>query len=218
MTGASLVSVYAPIAEAICLLLAPHAEVVLHDLRTGRIAGIWNPSSRRRVGEPSLLEENEIRAEGTKVLGPYPKAGIDGERIRTVSVILSAPGSDGAGTDATAGLMCINLDVSRLDQAVQLLTAFVAPPREQPPSLFGIDWREQMQTALHGWLRERGLSASSLSREERIAVVSELDSRRLFQTRHAADYVARMLRVSRTSLYNYLRASRKGSHGARART
>jgi predicted transcriptional regulator YheO len=50
---------YTAIAQAISLLLYPHAEVVLHDLKTGRIAAIYNPFSKRKVGEESLLEEEE---------------------------------------------------------------------------------------------------------------------------------------------------------------
>ena len=44
---------YKPIAEAISLLLFPHAEVVIHDLKTGCIGAIFNNFSKRAVGDES---------------------------------------------------------------------------------------------------------------------------------------------------------------------
>ena len=208
MIDASLSRLCAAIGQAISVLLGPDAEVVLHDLETGRIAGIWNPFSRRRVGDPSLLDPAEIHAGDDGVIGPYPKTGVAGERIRSVSVILSNPGSGSKDAGAPVGVLCINLDVSRLDQAARLLAAFAAPLQDQPPALFDSDWREQMQTAFHAWLRVRGLAAASLSRQERIAVVAALYSKHLFQTRNATSHAAQMLGISRTSLYNDLRAAR----------
>ncbi len=43
-------AVHRPIAQAIAALLHPHAEVVIHDLRSGRIVDIWNAFSHRKAG------------------------------------------------------------------------------------------------------------------------------------------------------------------------
>ena len=61
----TLLRQHAATAAAMSILLHPHAEVVLHDLETGLIAGIWNAFSGRKPGMASLVEgEVEEAGEG----------------------------------------------------------------------------------------------------------------------------------------------------------
>ena len=200
-----LTTLHGPSAAAICALLHPHAEVVLHDLSTGRSAGIWNAFSGRRVGMESLVEDDFADPAGATLLGPYEKTETDGRRLKSVTAVL--PGPDRRAT----GLLCINMDVSRLDEAVRLLSAFAGTPEPQPASLFSGDWREAMNAALHDWLRERGLSLSALKRADRVVLVAELDRRGLFKTRNAAEHLAGLTGTSRASIYNYLADARRAS-------
>ncbi len=193
---------FEPIGMAISMLLHPHAEVVLHDLRTGRIDGIWNAFSTRRVGDASLIDD-DLGGE-LKVLGPYAKTGVGGERLRSVTAVL------GDDEGRPIGLLCINLDVTRIEEASRFLQALIAPPKAQPGELFGRDWRERMQATLHAWLRERSLALSALTRAERVELIGALEAEGLFETRNAADHAARLLGISRSSLYNHLRAARAG--------
>lgn len=195
-------TIYSSVAGAVSALLHPHAEVVLHDLRTGRIAGIWNAFSGRRVGDESLLDDGTTVS--IDVLGPYEKAGPRGERLKSVTAALPDPAGG-----PPLGLLCINLDVSRLDEAMCLLGAFIAPREERPVPLFRNDWRERIQLTMKAWLDERGLSIKALTRAERIALVGALDVEHLFETRHAAEHVAQLLGASRASIYSYLAAFRK---------
>src|SRR6185437_14175348 len=110
------------------------------DLSTGKIAGIWNALSGRRIGDPSLLEDDPADYAAAPVLGPYEKTGPGGAHLKSVTAVL--PGVAGS----PAGLLCINLDVSHLEKAAALLAAFVTPAaQEQPPALFRRDWREAAQ-------------------------------------------------------------------------
>lgn len=200
---ASILATHAPTAAAISALLYPHGEVVLHDLKTGTIAGIWNCFSGRAVGEDSLIEE-EFAALGSSdaVLGPYEKTGADGRRFKSISAVLR----NGAGE--AIGLLCINLDMSMIDQAVKLLSAFAGAEQPKPQALFSRDWREEINATLHGWLKERGLALSALKRGDRVALVAALDERGLFKTRNAVDHLASLIGASRASIYNYLAAAR----------
>lgn len=200
-----LTTLHGSAAAAIGALLYPHAEVVLHDLATRTIAGIWNAFSGRRAGMGSLVEDDFVRDGGTTLLGPYEKIGTDGRRLKSVTAVLP----DGEGR--AIGLLCINMDVSRIDEAVRLLSAFAGTPQPQPASLFASDWREAMNTALHDWLRERGLSLSALTRADRVDLVAALEARGLFKTRNAAEHLAGLTGTSRTSIYNYLAAARRMS-------
>ena len=155
----SILATHAPTAAAISALLYPHGEVVLHDLKTGTIAGIWNCFSGRTVGEDSLIEEEFAAVGGADtVLGPYEKTGADGRRFKSISAVLRD------GTGEAVGLLCINLDMSMIDTAVKLLSAFAGAEQPRPQALFARDWREEINATLHGWLGERGLALSALKR------------------------------------------------------
>ncbi|MDC8014581.1 helix-turn-helix transcriptional regulator [Tahibacter soli] len=200
---------HASTAAAIGALLYPHAEVVLHDLASGTVAGIWNAWSGRKIGSPSLLDDDTSAFDrGEAVLGPYEKTGEDGRRIKSVTAVLPGP------RGRAAGLLCINLDVSRLDEAMRVLAAFVAPRTERPATLFAQDWRERINLALHAWLRERGIALAALTRADRVALVAALDAQGVFATRHAAQHLAGLIGASRASIYNYLADARRPTTSA----
>ena len=194
---------HAATAAAISTLFYPHAEVVLHDLETGLIAGIWNAFSGRKPGSESLVEDELDQAGEGGVYGPYEKTGEDGRRLKSVTAVLK----DDFGQ--AVGLLCINMDVSHFDAAAKLLAAFTGAIAPRPPSLFAGDWREEINTALHDWLRTRGLALTAMRKGDRVALVAELDRRGLFQTRNAVDHLAGLMGASRASIYNYLADARR---------
>lgn len=194
---------HAATAAAISTLFYPHAEVVLHDLETGLIAGIWNAFSGRKAGMDSLVENTLEAAGEAGVYGPYEKTGEDGRRLKSVTAVLK----DDHGQ--ALGLLCINMDVSHFEAAARLLAAFTGVAAPRPPSLFAGDWREEINTALHDWLRTRGLALTALKKGDRVALVAALDERGLFQTRNAVDHLASLIGASRASIYNYLADARR---------
>jgi D-arginine utilization repressor len=212
MRTSKTLAAYVPVAAAISALLHPHGEVVLHDLALGKIAGIWNAMSGRRIGDPSLLDEEAADYAAAPVLGPYEKTGPGGAHLKSVTAVL--PGA--AAGSPPAGLLCINLDVSQLEQAAALLSAFVTPRQEQPQALFRRDWRETAQAKLHAWLKARGLNAQALTREERIELIGALDQDGLFEARRAVEHVAEMIGVSRAAAYGYLTQARAAPKRSRA--
>ena len=190
-------------AAAISTLFYPHAEVVLHDLETGLIAGIWNAFSGRKPGMASRVEgELEEAGEGG-VYGPYEKTGEDGRPLKSVTAVLKND------FEQAAGLLCINMDVSHFEAAAKLLAAFTGTIAPRPPSLFAGDWREEINTVLHDWLRGRGLALTALKKGDRVDLVAALDQRGLFQTRNAVDHLAGLMGASRASIYNYLADARR---------
>lgn len=191
-----------PTCEAIAALLHPHAEVVVHDVGTDRIVGLWNGFSGRSVGDPSLLSQLPAPVGGSRMLGPYPKVLADGRRLTSVSAIVS---------DAHGGpiaMVCVNLDRSPLDGAIEMLQRFAAPLTNRPPELFERDWREQIALVVDDRCRERSWRRDRLTRGARLELVQELDARGLFATRHAAEHAARALGISRASVYALLKEAR----------
>lgn len=190
---------YAPIAEAIARLFHPYAEVAVHDLGTDRIVALWNPFSKRKVGDPALLSELPADMGQLGVYGPYAKVLPDGRSLTSVSAVLR----DAKGVPR--GLMCINFDRSPLDGAAELLTSFAAPVTPRPPELFNRDWREQIALVIDEACRERHLRRDQLTRDDRLQLVRVLNEKGLFSTRQAANHVALALGVSRATVYSLLK-------------
>jgi len=191
-----------PVCEAIVALFLPLAEVAVHDIRHKRIVAIWNPISKRKVGDRSLIDELPDYSEDARVTGPYPKVLADGRAITSVSVVLrNAKG-------AARGLLCIDFDRSPLDGVIDLLSHFAAPAPERRAEPFDRDWHEQIALLVDDQCRARRVRRDRLTREQRLTLVRLIDERGLFSTRHAATHTARALGVSRTTIYALLKEAR----------
>jgi predicted transcriptional regulator YheO len=194
----------APVCEAIARLLSPHAEVVLHDPATDSVLAVWNPLSRRTVGDPSLLGElDELTPVGADVYGPYPKSLPDGRRLSSVSAVIR----DGEGRPEA--VLCVNVDRSAFDAAARILAAFAAPATEQPAALFARDWTEQLNETVANFVRDRGTTLDGLSKSDRQELVARLDEAGVFDQRRAVPTVARAIGVSRSAVYQLLALTRK---------
>lgn len=196
---------FVPIAEAVATLLKPHAEVVIHDLRTQTIAYIANNLSRREVGGSSLAELKDIGSLGTDVIGPYPKTNFDGRQLKSVTAVLRDTASE------PFGLLCINFDIAPIEaarDALSLLAAFQGAGA-QPSALFRDDWQETVNAAIADFLGERGLAASALAKKDHAAVVEMLEQEGYFSIRNLVPYLARLLGISRATVYKHLREARQ---------
>jgi len=197
--------VFAPIAEAVATLLKPHAEVVIHDLRTQTIAYIANNLSRREVGGSSLAELKDIGSLGADVIGPYRKTNFDGRQLKSITSVLRNTAGE------PFGLLCINFDIAPIEaarDALNLLAAFQGAGA-QPSALFRADWQETVNAAIADFLGERGLAASALAREDHTALVERLEQEGYFSIRNLVPYLARLLGISRATVYKHLREARQ---------
>ncbi|TXH38538.1 MAG: hypothetical protein E6Q98_03370 [Rhodospirillaceae bacterium] len=196
-------AIHYPTAEAVAALLHPHAEVVIHDVVTDRVVRIWNAFSKRRPGAPSYLGHDPDLLKEAGIYGPYEKANPDGSRIKSISAVLRD--KDGK----RAGFLCINLDLSKFDAAIALLSAFATPLTDRPEPLFRHDWREQINLEIRDFLAETGKSMAALDRADRISLLARLDKAALFQTRNATPFIAQALGVSRATVYGLLAEARR---------
>lgn len=195
---------YAAMADGVATLLFPHAEVVVHDLRSQTVVHIANNISRRQLGDDSALEDLPGELSATTPLGPYEKLNWNGQKVRSISSVMV----DEAG--APEALLCINFNVSVLEQAKQALDLFFQASRllPQPDVLFRDDWQERINTFLHAWLRERNLSLQTLQAKDKRSLVQALHAEGAFEGRSAADYIAKVLNMGRATVYKYLKELR----------
>ncbi len=188
------------IADSIAQLLAPHAEVVIHDLALGSIAAIYNNFSGRELGDPSDLGEELDLTNLPDVFEPYRTVSDDGRLIKsTTAVIRDEQGS-------AVGLMCINLDVTLMDQAQRALATFLVEGSAQqlPGQLFADESKEKIALYVRTYCTDRGLTQNVLNRAQKQDLVADLHRQGAFQAKSCADHVAQVLGISRATVYKYL--------------
>lgn len=187
---------YHSIAEAISLLLYPHAEVIIHDLKSGLISAIFNPFSKRKKGDESLLDPVKKYPD---IFPPYNKMNWDGKLLRSVSITLRN------NQNTPIALMCINVDLSKWNDLYQYLEKMIKVENAPNEILFKDDWRERINVFVTDYIKENNLNFKTLSREEKQTLVVALHKKGAFNAKNAANYVADVLDLSRATIYNYLR-------------
>jgi D-arginine utilization repressor len=194
--------VYFSVAQAISQLLYPYGEVVIHDLKTQRIAAIFNNFSKRKVGDESLLEEMLTPKKLPDVFPTYFKTNWDGRNLKCITATLKNQ------KDEPIGLLCVNLDVSKWEEMENFLQQWLQVKESKKPELlFKDDWRERINTYVSGYLKKKALSLKHLDKETKKEIILTLQKEGAFKAKNAAHYIADILNISRATLYNYLRRS-----------
>lgn len=195
---------YKAIADSIALLLFPHAEVIVHEVKSQTVVHIANNFSKRKLGDDSALDQELGDFRSSASIGPYEKINWDGQKIRSITSVLYDQNGQ------AEFLLCINLNFSVLEQAREALDAFFQVSRliPQPDALFKDDWQERINTFLHAWLKERNLSLRTLKMKDKRALVEALHAEGAFEGRSGADYVANVLSMGRATVYKYLKELR----------
>ncbi|RSN02775.1 DNA-binding protein [Streptomyces sp. WAC 01325] len=205
----AIVAALGPVADGLAATFGPMCEVVLHDYRrpetsvvvvagavTGRaVGGAMSEIGMRIVarGEDAGDELNYV----TRTRG--------GKLVKASTMVLR----DSTGT--VFGALCVNLDVTAVNDAHALLGALAgigAAPAEVPVTTFGNDIDSVVDAILDAHqLRQNG-SWAGLDRTQRLELFRGLDERGVFAVRRAIEQVAGRLGISRASAYSYLSQAR----------
>lgn len=199
------IKAFLPTAEAIQRLLHPHAEVVVHDLKQNKIVAIYQPFSKRRVGDSSLFTKEEEMATLEDCVGPYEKTNWNGNKLKSVSSVIRDE------NNKAVGMLCINLDISIFEKVNNLISAFVNCEQlvSQPAPLFKDDWQERINNYIHNYLQQHHLRLESLKRHEKKQLIEHLYKIGAFTGKNSAHYIAQVIKVSRATVYNYLSLNEK---------
>jgi D-arginine utilization repressor len=193
---------YYAIAEAIVTLLHPHAEIAIHDIQSGRIAKIFNSFSARKIGDLSHLEGAPDLFGDGPILGPYEKALATGGRSKSITTALY----DDRGMNI--GFFCINMDVSMIDRAAEMLALFASPQIKRPEPIYRNDLQEHINYLVRDYLLTVNKTVNRLDKDEKLAFIMLVDANGLFQARNSVLLVAKALDISRASVYNLLAAAK----------
>lgn len=198
--GMKILQEYDSIAQAITLLLNPYAEVVIHDLKTGKIEAIYNNFSKRNVGDESLIEELADYDKLPDVFPVYTKTNWDGKKMKSTTATLRDKNNN------PVGLLCINLDVSKWEEFRHFLSQWSSAQNDRRPEvLFKDDWREKINFYVSDYLKKECTTLKMLSKEKKRDLIKALYQEGAFKAKNAAIYVADILGLSRATIYNYLR-------------
>lgn len=185
-----MLSSYIPICDAIVRLMDPLVEVVIHDINQKSIVYIHGKLSKRKVGDASLLDADELNHIDQIV---YSKINFNGRLIKSISVLLEEK-----------WMLCINCDVSIFNK-MRELSAALLQMSNQPESLFTHDWQEKLHISIHSYLQNHNLSFDHLSQNDKKALAKRLFDLGAFHEKNAADYVAKVLDLGRATVFKYLK-------------
>jgi D-arginine utilization repressor len=193
---------YEPFIKAIIELFHPFVEAAIHDLNKGQLIAIYHNISQRKIGEASPLHELNVKtAEFPDYFAPYYKKNWDGRPLKCTSITIHNKNGK------PVGLICFNVDASFAQDAHKLLETFLKTKTsaENPVELFGTQCEEQTTTFIEQYLTENNLSLSHLNKKQKQELVQYLYIKGIFNFKNAAPFISKYLKISRASVYNYIK-------------
>ncbi|MEV0174213.1 PAS domain-containing protein [Streptomyces sp. NPDC050803] len=205
----AIVAALRPVVDGLVATFGPMCEVVLHDYRQPEqsVVAVAGSVTGRAVGGAM----SEI---GMRIVGRGDEAGDElnyvtrtrgGKLVKASTMVLRD------STDTVFGALCVNLDITAVQDAHALLGALAGlggTPADVPVTTFGNDIDSVVDAILDAHqLRQNG-SWAGLDRAQRLELFRGLDERGVFAVRRAIEQVAARLGISRASAYSYLSQAR----------
>lgn len=193
---------YEPLIKAIVELFQPFVEVVVHDLKQGKLVAIYHNMSQRKVGDTSPLHELNVNTNDfPDYFEPYYKKNWDGRTLKCTSITIRDE------QKKAIGLICFNVDTSVFQDIHKLLGIFlkVKDKSENPIEIFGSQCEEQTTLIIQNYLDEKHLSLNHLNRKQKKELVQHLYSKGIFNFKNAVPFIAQYLNISRASVYNHIK-------------
>lgn len=210
----AVLAAFAPVLEAIVTAGGPACEAVLHnlegdDLDLGHtIMAIANGQvTGREVGGPSTSIGLEVQKNPEADHNAFGYRGFtsDGRELRCSSIYFRNP------QGAIIAALCINVDLSAVQQARTILDSLLPDAAAQAPApdeYFGGDLVAVMDAMITRAIRDTGKPVGQLDREDRISVLQTLERQGATQMRKSIEAIAARLGISRVTAYAYLDEAR----------
>lgn len=228
-----LLQQYVKLTEFLGYTLGPSYEVALHDLTNkdrSIIAIANNHVSGREVGAPltnmalSILKDKSYETSDYRL--NYYGVSVNGKDLRSSTLFIKDNGR-------LVGMLCINFDDSLyraasnqimglchpdifVEDILSRFAAGAAPAHVRPaPERFGNSTEAVAADAISRELERLGVTAERLTSEERLQIITALETDGIFLLKGAVKDVAAGLHCSQASVYRYL--SQIKNDGAEAR-
>lgn len=200
-----------PLVDGIANTFGKNCEVVLHDIRNPQSSVIAIANGHitgRSIGSPMTEYGLATLRSGQfdKPIVNYRKKTRDGKLLKSSSLFIKDE------TGKLIGFLCINYDISELTIARNIINNLTNIIEEtdfsEEDECFGNTVNEMLSSIVNKALESVGKPVAFISKEEKVNIVQMLDEKGVFLIKGAIDYVAKVLCVSRYTVYNYLDETR----------
>jgi len=202
-----------PVARGLAEALGEEYEIILHDLSDPEhsIMATHNSFTRRSPGGPLtdlgfiMLQSEEYR--DLDYLPNYLAYTRDGREIRANCLFIRDEERH------LLGFLCINYDMTHarvLEKVAASLTKTTGTsPQGEGIERFPTDLEELLAQYLEDARQEAGGPLNLLEKQEKIALLGELEEKGFFRIKGSVEALARALGHTKYTIYAYLREARK---------
>ncbi|NBG88937.1 helix-turn-helix transcriptional regulator [Isachenkonia alkalipeptolytica] len=195
-----------PLIEGIGKTFGKNCEVVLHEIKNSNksIIAIYNGHvTGRSVGSPMLDVGIQAIRRGKKAdnILNYKNKSSDGKVLKSSTMFIRDE------NDEIIGCLCININVSEFIVAQKSLEELVKTDIEGETKLGDFEnnnVNDILVNIVSDTLEAFGRPVAYMNKDEKVKIVKKLDDQGAFLIKGAIDYVAKILCVSRYTIYNYL--------------
>ena len=201
-------SQFIPVARGLQQYLGDMYEVILHDVSepNASIVFIAGDLTHRTVGDPLtnvVIEEMKRHGDDAQDMIGYLSELPDGRHFKSSTVFLR----DESGI--LRGCLCINMDISPYQSAIDVLSRAVSTMKPQNPEIFTRNITEVVDTIVTEQFRQTPVSPEDMTKTQRIAFISELERKGVFEVKGSVERVAQLLGISVFTVYSYLKEVQK---------
>ncbi len=206
MNNIDLIKSYIPIANYIQSLNCGNSEVLLHNLEKpeSSVLYIAGNVTNRKIGDPltkyavDILDQKLY--ESSDYISGYMARTNDGKIIMRSSTMFIRNGSV-----APIGLMCVNIDVTKLVHTCEVMDDFIGFAKStltletiHPSPETAVDEViQQMQV-------DFGVKAEKFSKKQKLEAVRRIEENGLFRLKGIVHAVAQKLYASEKTVYRYM--------------
>ncbi len=203
------------LADALVNIFGRHCEVVIHDLTnltdlSHSLIYVAGDVTHRKPGAPITdVVVKTLHEEGNAVKDQYNYRTTtkDGRILKSSNVYIR--NSHGK----VIGALCINFDITEFLNSISLLKSFARTEGDNTGfkrETFASSASETIDSLLEQAISEMGKQPSAMSTAERMKFIELLENSGTFHIKGAVDYIARLMGVTKFTVYRYLQDIRTG--------
>jgi predicted transcriptional regulator YheO len=199
------------LADAVASTFGPNCEVAIHDLSTLKHSLIYLAGNvtKRKLGAPiNDMVVTALIKEGRQVKDRYGYKTImeDGRELKSSTIFVRDEHCE------VIAAFCINFDTTdyvNAMRAIDVLAKFNNHSHASPlTETFAFSIDDTVDTLFEQAVSEIGKQPATMTTDEKIRLVKELERKGAFQIKGVVNQVAVRLGVSNFTVYNYLKKIR----------